>query len=56
MVQETVLTVNDLVYPLFLENGNKIQTEIKSLPGNYRWSLDTLLPEIESCIKLGLKS
>jgi porphobilinogen synthase len=56
MVQETRLPVSNLVYPLFIVDGKKIKQEIKSLPGNYRWSLDLLIKEIESCIKLGLKS
>ena len=56
MVQETHLIPANLVYPLFLEDGKKIKTEIKSMPGNYRWSTDMVLKEIESCLKLGLKS
>ncbi len=56
MVQETHLHVANLVYPLFIADGKKIRTEISSLPGNYRWSVDKLFPEIESCLKLGLKS
>jgi porphobilinogen synthase len=40
---------------MFLQDGKGIKTEIKSLPNNFRWSLDTLLPEIEECIKLGIK-
>ncbi len=54
MVEETRLSTDNLIYPLFIEDGVKIKTEIKSLPSNYRWSLDLLLPEIESCIKVGL--
>lgn len=56
MVQETSLSLNNLIYPLFCENGKGIKTEIASLPGNFRFSQDKLLKEIESCIKLGLKS
>jgi porphobilinogen synthase len=54
MVEETKLGVENLIYPIFLQDGTKIKAEIKSLPSNYRWSLDMLLPEIEQCIKLGL--
>ncbi len=56
MVQETHLNVSNLVYPLFLEDGRNIKVEISSLPGVYRFSLDKLLKEIESCVKLGLHS
>lgn len=56
MVEETQLSVNNLIYPMFVEDGTKIQTEIKSLPRNYRWSLDLLLPEIEECMALGIRS
>ena len=56
LVQETVLTVDDLVYPLFLVAGNGIKEEISSLPGNYRLSLDEMKAEIKSAIKFGLHS
>lgn len=54
MVSETNLGVHNLIYPLFIEDGTNIKTEIKSLPSNYRWSLDLLLPEIEECVNAGL--
>ena len=54
MVSETNLGTQNLIYPLFIEDGTNIKTEIKSLPSNYRWSLDLLLPEIEECVKAGL--
>ncbi len=56
MVRETHLTVDNLIYPLFLVDGKKIKEEVKSLPGNYRWSLDLLLKEMEECMELGLRS
>ncbi|MCE3295074.1 MAG: delta-aminolevulinic acid dehydratase [Crocinitomicaceae bacterium] len=55
MVEETNLGVEHLIYPLFLQDGKGIKQEIKSLPNNFRWSLDQLLPEIDSCIRSGLK-
>lgn len=55
MVEETKLGVENLIYPLFLQDGTGIKHEIKSLPHNFRWSLDLLLPEIGSCMELGLK-
>lgn len=54
MVAETQLGVEHLIYPLFIEDGKNCQTEIKSLPSNYRWSLDLLLPEMDRCVELGL--
>lgn len=54
MISETHLSVNHLIYPMFLVDGKGIKSEVASLPGNYRWSLDMLLPEIEECVKLGI--
>jgi porphobilinogen synthase len=54
MISETHLSVNHLIYPMFLVDGKGIKSEVASLPGNYRWSLDLLLPEIEACVKLGI--
>jgi len=56
MVRETTLSVDNLIYPMFIVDGKGIKEEISSMPGNFRWSLDTLLPEIEECRKLGLNS
>ncbi|MBI1835748.1 MAG: porphobilinogen synthase [Flavobacteriia bacterium] len=56
MVEETKLGVENLIYPIFIEDGKGIKTEIKSLPNNFRWSLDLLLPEVEECLKLGVKT
>lgn len=54
MVEETKLGVENLIYPLFLVDGKDVKLEIKSLPNNFRWSLDKLLPEFERCMELGL--
>ena len=56
MLRETTLSVDNLIYPMFIVDGKGIKEEISSMPGNFRWSLDTLLPEIEECRKLGLNS
>jgi porphobilinogen synthase len=56
MVEETNLTVKDFIYPLFMEDGSNKKMEIKSMPGQFRYSLDKLLEEIDSCMQLGLKS
>jgi porphobilinogen synthase len=54
MIEETQLGVQNLIYPMFIEDGSGIKSEIQSLPNNFRWSLDTLLPEIEHCVSLGI--
>jgi len=56
MVQETWLTPNDMLYPLFLTEGSNQKTAIQSMPDIYRLSLDNILFEIESSLKLGLKA
>src|SRR6201993_2288674 len=56
LVQENTLSVNDFIFPLFLIDGKNKKTEIKSMPGIFRFSEDLLLKEIESCMKLGLKT
>ncbi len=56
MVEETKLGTENLIYPIFIEDGKGIKTEIKSLPNNYRWSLDLLVPEVEKCLNLGIKT
>ena len=55
MVQETHLGIENLIYPVFLKDGNNIKEEIPSLPNIHRWSVDLLLSEIESSLKLGIR-
>lgn len=56
MTTETHLELDHLVFPLFVLDGKGIRSEIHSLPGIFRFSPDTLLHEIESCLKLGLRN
>ena len=56
MVQETVLQPANLIFPLFIVDGNAQKTEVNSMPGIFRHSIDHLLREVESCVKLGLKA
>jgi len=56
MVQENWLSVNDLIFPLFLTEGKNKSSEVSSMPGIYRMSTDILLKEVESCLKLGLNT
>lgn len=56
MIQETRLDASNLIFPLFIVDGQNQKTEVKSMPGIYRYSIDNLLKEVESCLKLGLRS
>ena len=56
LVQENSVTVNDLIFPLFLIEGKNKKSEISSMPNIYRYSNDLILKEIESCLKLGLNT
>ena len=54
MVEETKIGAEHLIYPIFLKDGKGIKEEVSSLPNNFRWSVDLLLPEIEECMDLGI--
>ncbi|MCH4903786.1 porphobilinogen synthase [Cylindrospermopsis raciborskii CHAB3438] len=54
MFQETTLTVNDLIYPMFVMSGEQQKVEITSMPGCYRYSLDLLLAEVDQLSQLGI--
>ncbi|MFD3408301.1 porphobilinogen synthase [Aquirufa sp. HETE-83D] len=56
MVEENRLSVKDLLFPLFVMDGSATKTEIKSMPGIYRFTTDLLLKEIEECLNLGITS
>lgn len=56
LVEETYLSVKDLIYPLFLVDGFQKKIEVNSMPGIFRYSIDTMLSEIESCLKLGIQA
>jgi porphobilinogen synthase len=56
MVEETIVTPNDLIFPLFLLDGKNQKTEVASMPGIFRLSTDLMLKEIESCLKLGIRA
>ncbi|MDC1476423.1 porphobilinogen synthase, partial [Pelagibacteraceae bacterium] len=42
LVQENSLSVNDLIWPIFVKEGKNIKESIKSMPGVYRYSLDKI--------------
>lgn len=54
MVRETMLSVNDLVYPLFVTEGEGIRNEIPSMPGIHRLSIDNLISEMTEVKSLGI--
>jgi porphobilinogen synthase len=45
MVRETSLSVRDFIYPLFVKHGRDIRAPISSMPGQYQFSVDTLVEE-----------
>lgn len=54
MVEETQVTTQNLIFPLFLIEGKNRKSEISSMPGIFRLSADLMLKEIEECLKLEL--
>ena len=56
MVRETEVTTDDLVYPLFVKNGNGVKEPIPSMPGQFHFSVDTLVSEVKELRILGVRS
>lgn len=56
MVAETILTPNDFIVPLFIDEGKGIRQEILSMPGYYRYSLDGIVREVKELWGLGIRS
>ncbi|WP_320033984.1 porphobilinogen synthase [Halarcobacter sp.] len=56
LVQETTLTKNDFIYPLFVKEGENIKIEVESMPGVFQMSIDEILKECEYIRTIGLKS
>src|SRR5665647_1766006 len=56
LVAETILTPNDFIAPLFIDEGENVVFEIPSMPGYYRRSIDGTIKEIEELWSLGIKS
>jgi porphobilinogen synthase len=54
LVRETTVTVNNLVYPLFVRKGNRIKEPIKSMADCFHFSPDTIVKEAEDIAKLGI--
>jgi porphobilinogen synthase len=56
LVEEAKVTVDDLIFPLFLIEGKSQRSAVTSMPGIFRLSLDLMLLEIEECLKLGIRA
>jgi porphobilinogen synthase len=56
LIAETALSPNDFIVPLFIDEGKQLSTEIASMPGYYRNSLDVTVNEVKELYRMGLKS
>jgi porphobilinogen synthase len=54
MIRETEVSKNDLIYPLFVMPGNKIKNPVKSMPGVFQLSIDSLVEECKEVRDLGI--
>ena len=56
LVRETYLHKEDLIYPIFIIDGENVKNEINSMPGIYQLSMDNLEAEMTEVANLGIKS
>lgn len=56
LVRENHLKTDDLIYPIFIEEGKEIKKEIESMPGIFRFSLDTVPEELNTVRDLGIRA
>ncbi|WP_226036512.1 porphobilinogen synthase [Aquibacillus saliphilus] len=56
LVRETSLSKDDLIYPMFVIEGDNIKNEVSSMPGVFQVSLDNLEEEIQELVNLGIRS
>ncbi|PJN91952.1 porphobilinogen synthase, partial [Bacillus sp. mrc49] len=56
LVRETQLHKDDLIYPIFIIDGEQVKNEINSMPGIYQLSMDNLEAEMDEVVSLGIKS
>ena len=56
LVRETQLTTDDLIYPIFVVEGENIKNEVTSMPGVFQLSLDHLVEEMKEVHLLGIKA
>ena len=55
LIADVNLTMNDFLYPIFIEEGDNIKIEIESMPNQYRYSLDKLKDELDEICNLGIR-
>ena len=55
LISDVNLTMNDFLYPIFIEEGDNIKIEIESMPNQYRYSLDKLKDELDEICNLGIR-
>ncbi len=56
LLEETTVSANDLIYPVFVKDGIESKEAISTMPGIYRHSLESLIYEIDEAINLGIKA
>ena len=56
LVSETKVSKSSLIYPIFIQEGNNIKDEIKAMPNQFRYSVDTVSFEIEKLLKQGINN
>lgn len=56
LVRETTIQTGDLIYPVFVKDGENLKTEIKSMPGIYQYSVDRIHEEIARAVESGIRS
>lgn len=56
MIKETYLHKEDLIYPIFVMEGENIKNEVSSMPGVFQFSLDRLNEEVDEVVDLGIPS
>lgn len=54
LIRETTVTPADLIFPFFVRPGRDIQQPIKSMPGQFQWSIDRLVPEVQQLADLDI--
>lgn len=56
LVRETVLTMDDLIWPIFIEPGKGVRNPIVSMPGQIRYSVDTAVEAVTEAWNLGVRA
>ena len=56
LVRETHMSVSDLIYPMFVTEGESVRHPIETMPGLCRFSIDELVKECEKILALGIGS